>query len=451
VVRDGTKCTHCGQCLDYCNRVSTVQGHRSTEGRMSCIDCGQCTIQCGYRSITERSEIAEFQSALDDTEKIVIVMTAPAVRVSLGEMFMPSGANLEDKMVAALKKLGCNYVVDVTFGADLTIMEEASELLHRLEKNEESPYPMFTSCCPAWVKFAELFTPELVPHISTTKSPIMMQGAAIKTYFVQKNGLDPKKIFTAAITPCTAKKAEIKRSGSNTLTEQAGFEGLAEVDLVLTTRELGTMLRDKNIDLLNLPGAAYDSLMGRGSGGGLGFGGTGGVMASALRTAYFLKNKTNPPDQKNIVFRGAERTVNWVNPMPFAGRISGIRQDTVDLGNRQLRVAIVETPGSLRGLLDVIEHDGERFDFVEVMACRHGCLGGGGQPYLTPGHRVFAGGPQPKQMYTELIYDRRDALQSGVERSTVRLSHENSEVATAYREFFGDPLGEKAKALLHCR
>jgi len=282
--------------------------------------------------------------------------------------------------------------------------------------------------------------PQLVPHISTAKSPIMMQGAAIKTYFAQKNGLDPKKIFTVAITPCTAKKAEIKRPDWNTLTDQEGFEGLAEVDLVLTARELGAMLHEKNIDFANLPGASYDSLMGRGSGGGLGFGGAGGVIGSALHTAYYLKNGTNPPLQKDIVFRGVERTVNWVNLMPFAGRIPGIRTDTIDMRDRTLRIAVIETTGSLRGLLDVIENDGERFDFVEVMACRHGCLGGGGQPY-----------PPQLALLQELAYDRRDALQSGVDQSMVRLSHENSEVATAYREFFGEPFTGKAKALLHAR
>ena len=441
VVRVGSLCTHCGLCVDYCNRVATVQGHRSTEGRMSCTHCGQCTIQCEYRSITERSEIATFQSAVDDTDKIVIVMTAPAVRVAMGEMFaMPSGSYVEGKTVAALKKLGCDYVVDVTFGADLAIMEEASELLCRLETNSDSPYPMFTSCCPAWVRFAELFMPPLVPHISPVKSPIMIQGAAIKTYFAQKHGLNPKKIFTVAITPCTAKKAEIKRPDWNTLADQPGFEGLAEVDLALTARELGAVLHEKNIDFANLSNASYDSLMGKGSGSGLGFGGTGGVMASALHTAYYFKNGTNPPLQKDIVFRGAERTVNWVNLMPLAGRIPGVRTDTINLGDRTLRIAVVETTGSLRGLLDVIEHDGERFDFVEVMACRHGCLGGGGQPY-----------PLQLAMLQELAYDRRDALQSGVDQSVVRLSHENSEVATAYREFFGAPFGDKAKTLLHRR
>ncbi len=440
IVRDRSKCTRCGQCLDYCYRYGTVQGHRSSEGRLSCINCGQCTIQCEPRSITERSGTAAFSAALADPETIVIVSTSPAVRVALGEMFnMPPGSYVEDKMVASLRKLGCDRVLDTTFGADLTVMEEASELLRRLEKNADSTYPMFTSCCPAWVRFAELYTPHLVPHLSTAKSPIMMQGATIKTYFAQKEKIDPKRIFNVAVTPCTAKKTEIAQPGSNMPADQAGYEGLAEIDLVLTARELGTLLHEKTIDFPNLPGSSYDSFMGRGSGGGVAFGRTGGVMESALRTAYYLTHKENAPFQKAVAIRGTTRTVNWVNPMPF-GRIAGVREDTIDMKDRQLRIAVVETPGSLRSLLDAIENDGERFDFVEVMACRGGCLGGGGQPY-----------PLQLSMLPELIHARKDAIRTGIDRSKVRLCHENSEVALAYRDFFGEPLGDKARALLHRR
>ncbi len=414
-----------------------MQGNRSSEGRLSCINCGQCTIQCESRSITERSETAEFLAALADPDKIVVVSTSPALRVALGEMFNMPPSYVEEKMVASLKKLGCDYVLDTTFGADLTIMEEASELLRRLEKNSDSKYPMFTSCCPAWVRFAELFTPQLVPHLSTAKSPIMMQGATIKTYFAQEEKIDPKRIFNVAVTPCTAKKTEIKRPGSNTLTAQPGCEGLAEIDLVLTARELGTILHEKKIDFMNLPVSSYDSLMGRGSGGGVAFGRTGGVMESALRTAYYLSQKENAPLQKEVEIKGTKQIVNWVNPMPF-GRIVGVREDTVDMKDRKLRIAVVETPGSLRSLLDAIENDGEQFDFVEIMACRGGCLGGGGQPY-----------PPQLAMLPELIYDRKDAIQTGIDRSKIRLCHENVEIAQAYREFFGEPLGDKAEALLH--
>lgn len=440
LVRDRGKCTRCGQCVDYCYRYNTVQGYRSSEGRLSCINCGQCSIRCETRSITERPGISEFLAALADPDKIVVATTSPAVRVALGEMFqMPSRSYVEDKIVASLKKLGCDFVLDTTFGADLTIMEESSELLARLEKNADTKYPMFTSCCPAWVRFAELFTPQLVPHISSVKSPIMMQGAAIKSYFARENELDPKKIFNIAITPCTAKKAEIKRPGSNTLATQAGFEGISEVDLVLTARELGEILNAKKIEFANLDSAPYDRLMGRGSGGGIAFGRSGGVMESALRTAYFLLNGENAPLQKEVEIRGTKQTVNWVNPMPF-DRIAGVREDTVNLKDREIRIAVVETPGSLRGLLDAIEYEDERFDFVEVMSCKGGCLGGGGQPY-----------PPELCKIQELIYERKDAIQTGIDRSKIRLAHENKDVISAYRDFFEKPLSEKAEALLHCR
>jgi ferredoxin hydrogenase len=352
---------------------------------------------------------------------------APAVRTSFGEK----------QIINSLKQLGCKYVFDTTFAADLTTMEEASELLDRLATHSDPKYPMFTSCCPAWVRFAELFTPQLVPHISTTKSPIMMQGATIKTYFAEKNKIDPRKIFNVALTPCTAKKAEIKRPDSNTLTNQPNGEGLAEVDLVLTVREFGNLLTEQKIALTKNANAQFDSMQGSGSG--LSFGMTGGVMESALRTAYYLMHKKNAPLQKEAEIRGEKLTVNWVNPMPFAGRIAGIREDKIDFGDRQLRIAVVETPSSLRGLLDAIENDGERFDFVEVMSCRGGCLGGGGQPY-----------PEEDD-WMELVYDRRDALQSGIAQNKVRFCHENAEVQAVYREYFGEPMSDKAKLLLHCK
>lgn len=440
LVRDRDLCNRCGLCLDYCYRYATVHGHRGVEGRLACIDCGQCSIRCETRAITQRCDIAAFKAALEDPDTIVVASTSPAVRVALGEMFtMPPGSFVEGKMVAALKKLGCDYVLDTTFGADLTIMEEASELLRRLAGKTDAKYPLFTSCCPAWVRFAELYTPQLVPHLSTTKSPIMMQGATVKTYFAAKNKLDPKRIFNVAITPCTAKKAEIRRPNANTLANYPGAKGLREIDLVLTARELGMLVKAREIDFAGLDRAGFDSLMGRGSGAGVAFGRSGGVMESALRTACFLASKENAPREKTVMIRGAMETVNWVYPRPMS-RMAGVREDMVTIGDRELSIAVVETPGSLRGLLDLIESGDKRFDFVEVMACQGGCLGGGGQPY-----------PASLGELPDLIYRRKDAMKEGVDRSTVRLCHENREVAQAYREFFGTPLGEKAEALLHCR
>ncbi len=453
LVRDRAKCIRCGQCSDYCYRTNTVQGHRSSEGRLSCIHCGQCSIRCETQSITERSAVSEFLAALADPKVCVVATTAPSVRVSLGEMFPNNpvsshyrptvGINVEREMVTALKMLGCDYVFDATFGADLCVMEEASELLERLKQKPEQP--LFTSCCPSWVRFAELFYPQLLQSLSTTKSPLLMQGAMIKTYFAEKQGIDPQKIFHVALTPCTAKKAEIQQSDSN-------------VDCVLTTRELAAALREKKIDLANLPqpSTAGDSLTvrtvfsiynfhsldgqgsGQNSGGGLAFGRSGGVMESALRTAYFLHNKKDAPLTKDVEIRGTMRTVNWVNPMPHASRIAGVRTDTVDLGDRQLRIAVVETPGSVRGLLDAMEHDGEKFDFVEVMACPDGCVGGGGQPY-----------PTELGNFQTTIDARKTALQTGIDQSRVRLCHENEDVKLAYENFLEKPLSEKAKGLLH--
>lgn len=439
LTRDRELCDRCGHCLEYCYRYSTVQGHRGAEGRLACIDCGQCSIRCCSRAITERSGIAKMKAALADPDTVVVASTSPAVRVALGEMFaMPAGSFVEGKMAASLKKLGCDYVLDTTFGADLTIMEEASELLRRLERNADAKYPLFTSCCPAWVRFAEMFAPQLVPHISTTKSPIMMQGAAIKTWFAVKKKLRPKRIFTVAVTPCTAKKAEIRRQNMNTLADYPGTEGLREIDLVLTARELGTLLKEHGIDFARLPQAGFDSFMGRGSGAGVAFGRSGGVMESALRTAYFLANGENAPLEKTARIRGELHTVNWVDPR-MVTRIAGVREDIVDFGGRELSIAVVETLGSLRGLLDLIESGDKRFDFVEVMACQGGCLGGGGQPY-----------PPSAGELPGIVDHRRNAMREGVDRSTVRLCHENREVALAYREFFGTPLSEKAEKLLHC-
>ena len=462
LLRDRAKCIRCGQCSDYCYRTNTVQGHRSSEGRLSCIHCGQCSIRCETKSITERSAVSEFLAALDDPKVCVVATTAPSVRASLGEMFrveyplssgvdlknhstivldpFPLGTNVEREMVTALRMLGCDYVFDATFGADLCVMEEATELLERLKQKPEQP--LYTSCCPSWVRFAELFYPQILPNISTTKSPLLMQGAMIKTYFAEKQGIDPKKIFHVALMPCTAKKAEIQRANSN-------------VDLVLTTRELGAVLQAKEIDLAALsaqpphpnpiPGGArgrnattYDNLLGRGSGGGLAFGRSGGVMESALRTAYFLHNNEDAPLTKDVEIRGTTQTVNWVNPMPHASRIAGVRTDTVAFGDRELRVAVVETPGSARGLLDAMEHDGERFDFVEVMACPGGCLGGGGQPC-----------PAELDKLQDIIAARKSALQTGIDQCRVRLCHENEDVKRVYEEFLEKPFGEKAKEMLH--
>ncbi|MGL6226225.1 MAG: [Fe-Fe] hydrogenase large subunit C-terminal domain-containing protein [Thermoguttaceae bacterium] len=510
VIRNRDYCTRCGDCVDYCSRNNTVQGFCSLEGRESCINCGQCSTICSTQAITERPNFEEFWTALNDPEKIVVVSTSPALRVALGELFdMPDGSYVESQMVAALRKLGCDYVLDTTFGADLTIMEEAAELVERLQQEKswglgnsdpnslksvqsetgkmesvnsgsiqseagkmesvqplsvpnpsnhsisttvpgKTPvsYPLLTSCCPAWVRFAELYTPQLVQHLSNTKSPIMMQGSMIKTYFAKKRNLDPQKMVTVAITPCTAKKAEIKRFQSQTIGQLSSFpeqQGLSEMDIALTTRELGLLLNRTQIPFAQLPRETgecqYDSMLGRGSASGLSFGRSGGVLESALKTAYFMMFGKNPP--ATIVRQTPQGEIQrpWLEWSGF-GRIPGVRQGTVDFEGRPVRVAIVETTGSLRLLLDMIERDGERFDFVEVMSCPGGCLGGGGQPIA-----------QDRQQGKKRRVERKKAilLGEGEGESQVRFSHENPEIKTLYQEMLEQPLSSESKLLLHLK
>ncbi|MGL4594692.1 MAG: [Fe-Fe] hydrogenase large subunit C-terminal domain-containing protein [Thermoguttaceae bacterium] len=462
IVRDRMSCNRCGECVEYCYRVNTIHGFRSSEGFESCTDCGQCTLHCHGNAITEKPQIAELMTALRDPNKVVVVSTSPAVRVAIGEMFELPSKNLEGQLVAALRKLGCDHVLDTTFGADLTIMEEAAEFVKRLDDTSaNSPsnanatsqngivngekgaisYPMFTSCCPSWVRFAELFKPQLLPHISQVKSPILIQGGMIKTFFAKRKNIDPKQIVTVAVTPCTSKKMEVRREDQWTLKTIQGCENMREMDIVLTTRELGLMLSHFKIALPTLPPSEYDSIMGRGSGGGLDFGRTGGVLESAIRTAYFMKYGENPPQTvKQETVQGME-DVAWFEPIPFR-RIAGVREANVAFKDRSVRAAIVETPGSLRGLLDAIENDGEVFDFVEVMNCRGGCLGGGGQPYSI-------GFPYILGCTTAMQNARKAAIKEGVDGSAVRLCHENPDIQLVYNEFLEKPLSTLATTLLH--
>ncbi|MGL6193506.1 MAG: [Fe-Fe] hydrogenase large subunit C-terminal domain-containing protein [Thermoguttaceae bacterium] len=430
LVRNRDYCTRCGSCVNYCNRYCTVHGFRSSEGRDSCINCGQCSNLCPTQAITERPNFAEFQAAINDPDKIVIATTSPAVRLSIGEMFgLRPGTFAEGQMVEALKKLGCDYVLDTTFGADLTVMEESAEFVERLKNKPDAEYPLFTSCCPAWVRFAELFAPQVLPHISSTKSPIMMQGATIKTFFAEKNKIDPNKIVTVAITPCTAKKSEIKRAASNTLGSQSGFDGINEIDIALTCRELGYLIRNAKMDFRRLTTAEFDPIMGRGSASGLGFGQSAGVAESVLRTAYFMLNGEKAPAHVTQSTPTGNIQTAWVERVGF-GRVPNVRQATVDFKDRQIRVAIVETTGSLRTLLDMIENDGEKFDLVEVMSCIGGCMGGGGQPI-------------PNRM------ERSFAMKVGSDANKIRDSYENPDIADIYNDFFEKPLSEKSLSLLH--
>ena len=289
IQRDEDLCIRCGMCKNVCTEDIGVHGtytFEETGGKAVCINCGQCANVCPVDSITEKNEFFKVAEAIADPEKVVIVSTSPSVRAALGEAFgMPDGSFVQGKMVTLLRKLGFDYVLDTSFAADLTIVEEASELIERVTKGT-APLPQFTSCCPAWIKFAEMYYPELIPNISTAKSPISMQGPTIKTYFAKKNGIDPKKIVNVALTPCTAKKYEIRRPEMNAAGRYYGDEDMRDMDYVITTRELAKWARFNKIDFKALEDSEYDSLMSAASGAGVIFGNTGGVMEAALRTAY---------------------------------------------------------------------------------------------------------------------------------------------------------------------
>jgi ferredoxin hydrogenase len=440
------RCRNCGDCRNFCQRNTTVQGQPVPAGEDACIHCGQCTFNCQRRlPFTERYHYPAVTAAIADPNKIVVASTAPAIRVSLGEKYqLPPGTNVEGKIVGALKQLGVNHVLDATFSADLTIMEEASELLRRLDKypgdetvggvrelhesmlqsiEYDKTMPMFTSCCPAWVRFAKLFYPYLLPKLSTVKSPIMMQGALVKTYFAEKLGIDPARIVHIALTPCTAKKVEILLPGMNAAGVSHGKSAMRDVDIALTCREISMLLSDGKVDFLQAKDAPYDSPVG--SGAGMIFGNTGGVMESALRTAYKLLNGKNPPNE----FLELRPVRGWDN----------VRQASVDIGKRTLSVAVVHGIAQVRPLIEAIRTGTQKFDFVEVMACSGGCIGGGGQPIVAARDAA-----RIKQQRIAALYQRDVGLE-------VRLSSDNPQVKAIYGEFLGEPLGKKAEELLHVR
>jgi ferredoxin hydrogenase len=421
-----SNCVECGRCRDFCHEVTTVFGYPVPDGEDECIHCGQCTLFCMVEALTEQYHYPLVAKAITDPKKVVVASTAPSVRVSLGEMFrQPPGTNVEGKTVAALKKLGVDYVLDTTFAADLTVMEEASELLKRLElKDEKLPLPMLTSCCPSWVRFAGLFYPKLLPHLSTAKSPVLMQGAVVKTYFAQKKEIEPANIFHVALTPCTAKKSEILLPGMNASGVFHHLPRMRDVDVALTTRELAYLLKEGGIDFVQLPDTAYDSIMGTGSGAGLIFGNTGGVTESILRTAFQLQNNKKPPQD--------------FYELKSVRGLKNIREATIDFGHRKLEVAIIHGIGYSRPLLELIQNGGKHYDFIEVMACPGGCIGGGGQPYNN------------SMEFDQLRRLRINALYRRDSESKIRLSNENHDIETIYADFLKQPLSTTSRQLLHC-
>ena len=424
LVRNNNKCILCRRCVAACNEqyvgvigannrgIDTSIGTPFEVGlsKVPCISCGQCTVVCPTGALTEKDDTDKIWEALADSSKYVIVQTAPSVRATLGECFgMPIGTNVEGKMVAAIKQLGNVKCFNMDITADLTIMEEANELLHRLMKGGKTP--MFTSCCPGWVKFAEHYYPELLPNLSTCKSPQEMFSAVLKSYYCEKYNKDPKNLFIVSVIPCTAKKFEVTRDELGHYT-----------DVALTTRELAKMIKEAGIDFVNIPAAEYDKPFGEASGAGAIFGATGGVMEAALRTAaYKLGGKGAPIEFKEV--RGTE----------------GIKEAEYTVGGTVVKVAVAHGLGNARKVIEQIKSGEKDYTFVEVMACPGGCINGGGQPYVSDDIRnnVDLKAVRAKALYD---YDKKNKL---------RCSHDTPAVDMLYKEYFGDPLSHKSHELLH--
>lgn len=427
IVRNPNKCILCGDCVRMCDNVQSVNAidfaYRGTStlvtpafnktiAQTNCVNCGQCRVVCPTGAISIKTNIDEVWDALADPNTIVVAQVAPAVRVALGDKFgIPKGENVMGKLVNALHRLGFHEVYDTTYGADLTVIEEAEELLERISSGAKGP--LFTSCCPAWVKFCETRYPELVDNISTCRSPQQMFGAVIREYYRNPEINQGKKLVSVSIMPCTAKKAECA------LPTMKDEQGDQDVDVVLTTREIVRMLRGEQINPAVLPETPFDSPLGTGTGAAVVFGATGGVMDAALRSAYYLITGKEPKPDAFSAVRGMDSWKEAVFTIPGAGNV---------------RVAVVSGLGNTRKLMHAIDEGDVDYDFVEVMACPGGCAGGGGQP-------IHDG--------QELAAYRGDILWSIDKSAKVRFSHRNKDVQALYREFLKAPLGEKSHHLLH--
>ena len=443
LVRDSAKCIQCRRCVAICNEIQGVgaifpqnRGFQTIIGPafcndlsdVACVNCGQCAAVCPVGAISEKDEIDDVWAALENPDKHVVVQTAPAIRAALGECFgYPPGALVTGKMVSALRRLGFDAVFDTNFTADLTIMEEGTELLMRLKKalvdKKEVALPQFTSCSPGWVKYAEYFYPEFLPNISTCKSPQQMFGAVAKTYYAEKLGKRPEEIFVVSIMPCTAKKFEAQRA-------EMTDSGVRDVDIVLTTRELGRMVKQAGIDFDSLPDDTMDAPLGMSSGAADIFANTGGVMEAALRTAYEIVTGQELPFQNLHV----EPIAGLEGVKEASLEIVGARPEWSFLEGVTVKVAVAHGLGNARKVIERIKTGEGDYHFVEVMTCPGGCIGGGGQPRMTT--------DEVREARIAAIY-RED------EGKKLRKSHDNPEIKQIYDEFLEKPLGEKSHHLLH--
>jgi NADH-quinone oxidoreductase subunit G/NADP-reducing hydrogenase subunit HndD len=425
LVRDPEKCILCGKCVRVCEDVQSVsaidfvgRGSKTVIGTAfqrglatsSCINCGQCAVVCPTGALVERNYVPEVLAALRDPDKYVVVQHAPAVSVTLAEEFgVPPGSDCDGQMVAALRRAGFKRVFDTSFSADLTIMEEGSELVHRITNG--GVLPMFTSCSPGWIKFMETFYPDMLPHLSTCKSPQQMLGAVVKSYFAEREKIDPAKIVSVSIMPCTAKKFEAGRP-------EMSQNYVQDVDYVLTTREAGLLLRMSGVGMMGLEPEAPDTPFGERSTAGKIFGASGGVMEAAVRSAHFLITGKELPN---------------LDIQPLRG-LDGAKELKANIGGVEVGAAVVSGLGNARALLEQIRAGRKDLHFIEVMTCPGGCINGGGQPLHSNKSAVMA---RMKKLYN---LDKESGL---------RVSHDNQSVKRLYKEFLGAPLGEKSHHLLH--
>lgn len=431
LIRDASKCIKCMRCVQVCDKVQDIHiwdiaktGSRTTVDvsynrkikDSECVLCGQCITHCPVGALyarVDKEKVFGFDSPMKKEGKVSVVQVAPSVRTSWGEAFGISREVATPKrLAAALRRMGFDYVFDTNYGADLTIMEEGSEFLKRLEQGENGKYPMFTSCCPGWVRFLKSQYPDMVDSLSTAKSPQQMQGAMIKTYFASKMGIDPENIFSVSIMPCVAKKAECD---IETINDSGAGK---DVDVVLTTRELVSQIRALGIDIASLPEEEFDSPLGEGTGAAVIFGTTGGVMEAALRSCYYLVTGENAEIDAFANVRGMD----------------GWKEATFDIAGVTVKTAVASGLRNARKLIEAVRNGEVQYDFVEIMACPGGCVGGGGQ--------IIHDGQ-------ELAKERGAYLYELDKKAKLRLSHENQEVAKTYEEYLGKPLSHLAHELLH--